>query len=66
MSCWGKGQEVCATCRYWSGSREIDFSGSHFNSLEQVAACQKPFGPFRGVTMSEGSSCSEWDSFDED
>jgi hypothetical protein len=66
LSYWGKSQEVCTTCRFWSGSREIDFSGLNFNLLEQNAVCQKPFGPFRGVSMNEGSSCSEWASFDED
>jgi hypothetical protein len=42
----------------------MDFSGYHFNVNEPTAVCQKPFGPFRGVEMGEGSSCPEWDSFD--
>jgi hypothetical protein len=65
MSGWNKNQETCASCIYWSGKREVDFSGYHFNAIEPTAVCQKPFGPFRGVEMGEGSSCQEWDSFEE-
>lgn len=65
MSCWSKDQQVCASCRYWSGRREIDFTASHFNALEQTAPCQKPFGPFRGIDMSEGSYCPKWESYDD-
>lgn len=63
MSCWGKSQRVCATCRYWSGRREMDFTASHFNTLAKTGTCNGPFGSFRGVDMGEGSSCSEWESF---
>jgi hypothetical protein len=66
MSCWNRDQEVCASCRYWSGKREVDFTGYHFNSHESTAPCLKPFGPFRGVNIGEGSSCQEWESFDDD
>ncbi|WP_026575740.1 hypothetical protein [Bacillus sp. UNC438CL73TsuS30] len=64
MSGWNKDQEVCASCRYWSGKREIDFTASHFYVLEQEATCQKPSGPFHGVIMGEGSYCPKWDAFD--
>lgn len=66
MSCWSKDQEVCASCCYWFGKREIDFTGSHFNALEPAASCQKTFGPFHGITMGEGSYCPEWKTFADD
>lgn len=63
MSCWGKNQQVCATCRYWCGSRDIDFIASHFHALHSQGLCQGPFGSFRGVEMGEGSSCQAWEPF---
>lgn len=63
MGGWNKDQQVCASCRYWFGRREIDFTGSHFNAQEQTASCQKPFGPFRGFEMGEGSSCPGWEAY---
>lgn len=64
MSAWNKDQQVCASCRYWSGKREIDFTASHFNAQDQNASCQKPLGPFRGVLMGEGSYCPKWESYE--
>jgi hypothetical protein len=65
MSCWGKSQQVCATCRYWSGRREIDFTASHFTALEQIGMCNGPQGSFRGVHMGEGSYCPQWEQYRE-
>ncbi|MEH7180175.1 hypothetical protein [Neobacillus vireti] len=64
MGSWNRDQQVCASCRYWSGKREIDFTGSHFYANEPAASCQKPFGPFRGVEMGEGSYCPKWETYD--
>lgn len=64
MGCWNRDQQVCASCRYWAGCRELDFNGSHFFATEQMGTCQKPFGPFRGHEMGEGSYCPKWDSYD--
>lgn len=63
MGCWGKEQQVCATCRYWSGQREIDFTASHFDALDNQGMCNGPHGSFRGIEMGEGASCSEWETF---
>jgi hypothetical protein len=65
MSSWNKDQEVCASCIYWSGRREIDFTGSHFLALESTGTCQKPFGPFRGIEMGAGSYCPSWETFND-
>ncbi|UYZ21736.1 hypothetical protein [Mesobacillus jeotgali] len=63
MGSWNKYQQVCASCRYWAGHREIDFTATHFNALEPAAQCQKPFGPFYGVQMGEGSYCPQWENY---
>lgn len=64
MSCWGKDQQVCATCRYWSGIRTIDFSASFFETDYNASGeCNGPMGSFRGVEMGNGSSCMEWEAF---
>ncbi|WP_462410648.1 hypothetical protein [Neobacillus sp. Marseille-QA0830] len=66
MSSWSKDQQVCASCIYWAGRREVDFTGFHFYALDPTGTCQKPFGPFRSHPMGEGSYCPEWETFDED
>lgn len=66
MSCWGKDQQVCCSCRYWTGAREMDFTARHFNALEDEGICQGPSGSFWGMVMGEGSSCSEWAPFKEE
>jgi len=63
MSSWNKDQQVCASCRYWAGRREIDFSGSHFHALNETGPCQKPFGPFFHIMVGEGSYCPKWEVF---
>jgi len=63
MGSWGKEQQVCATCRYWAGAREIDFSASCFAALHAEGRCNGPDGSFRGCQMGEGSSCSEWETY---
>lgn len=63
MAYWGKEQQVCATCRYWAGMREMDFSASHFNAFDTKGLCNGPFGSFCGINMSEGASCTVWETF---
>lgn len=63
MSSWSCDQRVCASCRYWLGAREVDFSGSFYEAAESEGKCCNPNGGFRGCRMGEGSSCSDWDCF---
>ncbi|QGG48010.1 hypothetical protein [Heliorestis convoluta] len=67
MVTWGKNQQVCASCRYWSGQREIDFSASHFTvEADEQGRCNGPRNSFRGNMMAGGSSCSAWEVFRSD
>lgn len=66
MGTWGRSQQVCATCRYWGGERDIDFFAQVFEVLDSPGMCRGPFGSFRGVETDEGGSCSEWESFRDD
>ncbi len=62
-STWGSSQQVCATCRYWSGSREIDCFASCFTIKDDTGVCNGPDGSFRGMQMGDAASCSEWAPF---
>lgn len=63
MAVWGGSQQVCASCRFWSGRREVDFSASFFETLSTEGRCNGPDGSFRPLDMHEGASCNEWKPF---
>lgn len=63
MSNWSRGQQVCATCRYWSGNRQIDFMAQFYEAKEEMAPCNGPNGSFRPAPVGAGSSCSCWEIF---
>ncbi|MCC5911654.1 MAG: hypothetical protein JJT76_14610 [Clostridiaceae bacterium] len=63
MSTWSNQQRVCATCRYWSGRREMDFSAIFFTAKDEKGRCNGPIGSFRMVDMNHGASCSFWEVF---
>lgn len=63
MATWGYSQQVCATCRYWTGQREIDVFANFFTPIDSEGKCACPYSGFRGGTMSSAASCSEWESF---
>lgn len=63
MATWGCSQQVCASCRYWCGTRKIDFMACFFDAKEDKGQCSGPDGSFRGVETGEGSSCSKWEIF---
>lgn len=63
MGNWSCDQQVCASCRYYGGRREIDFTGSFYEATESTGVCYGPHGSFRGCEMGEGASCSEWEVF---
>lgn len=65
MQSWSCNQQVCASCRYWCGKREIDFMAYFFEVLEDEGKCANPAGGFRGVKMNGGSSCCDWKAFKE-
>jgi hypothetical protein len=48
MGIWGGSQQVCASCRYWSGRREMDFAASQLEAIEPEGRCDGPEGSFRG------------------
>lgn len=66
MGVWGRDQEVCATCRYWGGAREIDWFAAVYDAEGETGKCMGPLGSFRGAEMHEGASCSEWAAFRDD
>lgn len=49
MSVWSCEQQVCASCRYWLGSRVIDFTASFYEAESEQSKCAAPHGGFRGV-----------------
>lgn len=63
MGNWSIDQKVCATCRYWSGSRDIDFMALFFEAKVSLARCNGPSGSFRPCNTGDGSSCSCWQAF---
>lgn len=63
MSTWSSNQQVCASCRYWCGARNIDFMAYFFEAKEDKGECAGPSGSFRGIETGEGSSCSVWEPF---
>lgn len=63
MSCWGKDQQVCASCRYWGGKREVDVFAQFFDAEDGYGICYGPAGSFRGIETNQGGSCSEWENF---
>lgn len=63
VSTWSCDQQVCCSCRFWGGRRDIEFTGSFYEALEEKGKCFAPQGGFRGVEMGEGSSCSDWESY---
>lgn len=63
MSTWNKIQQVCATCRYWQGAREIDVWSINYTAKQDMGNCGNKDGCFRHTPMSEGSYCSEWESY---
>lgn len=63
MGCWSCDMQVCASCRYWSGNRNIDPWACHFEAVESEGMCNGPEYSFRGLMMGEGSSCSAWEPF---
>ncbi len=65
MTTWGNTQQVCATCRYWMGRREIEFTGTFYKAIDAEGKCANPYGGFRQATTNAGASCSDWESFKE-
>ncbi|MBX4263126.1 hypothetical protein [Clostridium estertheticum] len=63
MSTWSSSQQVCASCRYWCGRRNIDFMACFFEALGERGICEGPDGSFRGIETNEGSSCTQWETF---
>ncbi len=57
---YSKTNKVCATCAYWTGSRNLVNSGNSSEPTCNSAKCQNPNGFNRGNTRSYSSSCSGW------
>lgn len=58
-----KDQPVCASCRYWSGQRNIDFTASFFEAKEVTGRCNGPYsGSMSGLDTYEGASCLKWET----
>jgi len=63
MGNWSCDQQVCASCRYWSGRRDMDFTASFFDAKDEQGRCNGPASGFRGADMWDSSSCNEWETF---
>lgn len=57
---YSKTNKVCATCAYWTGSRNLVNSGNSSEPTSNSAKCQIPNGSNRGSTKFCSSSCSNW------
>lgn len=55
---------VCATCRYWCGKRDINFSFTVFEALEDSGkCCGVHSASFRGLDTWPSGSCMGWEGF---
>lgn len=63
MSSWSNLQNVCSTCRYWTGERDIDFTATIFDAKSPEGKCHNPRSGFNRLDMNEAASCAEWESF---
>lgn len=61
MAVWAMNQNICCTCRYWSGSRKIDYVGVFVESKESYSLCNGPKGSPVYVEMNESNTCSYWE-----
>lgn len=66
MSSWSCDESVCASCRYWRGTRKVDSKDYSVEALDENGTCRGLAGTFWGHDMSEGSSCSEWELYREE
>jgi hypothetical protein len=60
LSTYGKKEKVCATCIFWKGKRNIDFTFIETNNFEGKCSSEEAFYDLRTI---EGSSCSNWRGF---
>lgn len=63
MSTWSNNQSVCATCRYWNGRRNIDFTAIFFEAIEDRGRCQGPLGSYNGLETNESTWCNMWEGY---
>ena len=63
MATWSKTQRVCATCRYWTGRRDVEHTASFYRAIDSRGKCANPRGGFRRAEMNEGASCKDWEAF---
>jgi hypothetical protein len=57
---YGKKEKVCATCIYWDGRRNVEFSFIEAKNYEGTCASEEAFFNMKTV---QGSSCSNWKGF---
>ena len=62
MATWTMEDRVCCSCRYWSGSRKIDFMGVFVESNESSGRCNGPLGSFTHIDMNESNTCGYWEN----
>lgn len=63
MSTWSCDQQVCASCRYWCGRREIDVEAYFFTAYGNSGKCANLDSGFRNTKTDEGGYCSQWEAF---
>ncbi|HNW43309.1 MAG TPA: hypothetical protein PKI19_02320 [Elusimicrobiales bacterium] len=63
MGTWNREQKVCATCAFWTGKRDLDFSGEIFTTLETEGRCDGPHSSFNATSAGEALTCPIWELF---
>ncbi len=61
MSVFGSSNKLCATCVYWMGQRQSDFTGNSVSNCDGPGKCAVPNGPYKNATRTGNTcACSEW------
>lgn len=63
MSIWAKEEKVCATCKYWSGIREVGSMGDFYKAIEHLGQCNGPKGSYNPRIVKENRTCLYWELY---
>ena len=58
--------KICATCAYWSGTRETDYFGKQYVQVEnatQKGKCINPNVGWRGQQRDANVFCTSWEKW---
>ncbi len=57
---WSSSQKLCATCEYWAGIRNIDFSRRYVSDFSKTGKCLLKGGPAWNADQPHGALCSKY------